>query len=228
MAEVQVPRGLRVPFIRDCLMLLLTPSGRASHIPFVTGGLIIRVVTIWASVHLANATEDDPAGIFAFLALFSVWMWFCLCSRRLHDSGSSNVIMVPLLIAEVCILLSVLDTSWIARSDDPEGTAAMIWGADRVVNAIACLIGLYIAKSHSDSGDNAYGPPFGEAVNGGWKTSAGSNLQATHAAPGNSTIARLDPNNRRRGGAAPENAAGGLPARIQPKSTPRRKGFGQR
>ena len=214
-----------MPFIRDCLMLLLTPSGRASHMPYVVGGVIVRVVAGWASYHVFNAEEGDPSGIYAFFALASVWMWFCLCSRRLHDSGSSNMIMIPLLIAEVCILLSVLDTSWIEQSEDPLGTAATIYGADRLVHLIAWGLGSYLLKAESQSGDNAFGAPFGEHANGGWRTSQTPNLQTTHSAVGASRIARLDAGDRMKTQRT-ESTGGGLPRRAQ-QSAPR-KGFGKR
>ncbi len=221
-----------MPFLKDCFFLLLTPNGRAGQITYIVGGVVTRMIAMVAWRQLYADAFDNPAGLHAYggvyagLTLAAVWMWFCLCSRRLHDAGISNMIMVPLLVAQVAVVLAMLDPTWLVSPGEGEGPGATIASIAVALDIIMLPLGLYLVKAASDDGDNAYGPPFGEARDRGWTTSdPATNLQTTHRVVGQTKVERRAAGDRAQVGSG--DIAGGLPKRAA-APTAGRKGFGKR
>ena len=77
--------------------LLFSPEGRITSTEFIRGAVILLAVNffLWPVWYLGLG-----AGFIAMLAgLFSIYCWCCLFTKRLHDSGKTGWLFLPLLVA---------------------------------------------------------------------------------------------------------------------------------
>jgi uncharacterized membrane protein YhaH (DUF805 family) len=196
-------------------------------IPYVVGGIITRVVAALASIKLADCDGGDQAGMYATTALMAVWMWYCVSSRRMHDTGGSNGFLTILMLAEAGLLLCHLFPDQFGARSERAVTMADLLIIQRFLNVAVCAYGTYLFKVPSDPGDNVHGPPFGRARNGGWKVDLpGTGQQLPRSGPPKPAagIARLGPKFRK-----PAAAFAAVPAAsINAAPLRRPPGFGRR
>ena len=79
----------------SALGFLFSPAGRLEPRPFITGAIGVYLVGA-VSLLLTTINVVPRAGVLALVAiqLVTVWVWFCLHSKRLHDGGRSSGLAV--------------------------------------------------------------------------------------------------------------------------------------
>lgn len=145
-----------MPF--DWKRFFLSADGRVGRTDFWIGWLIVFVVGLVLS----------HAGILAILSLLLIWPQICLGAKRLHDIGRSAVLLL--------LPYGVLAACWVAGTiigglaglvaggmfGPGAGMAAGFGVGGLIVGLgyLACLLfALWIGLTHSEPGENRFGPP---------------------------------------------------------------------
>ncbi len=146
------------------LFAVFSPLGRLSPLPFafMVGVLSFTQIYLVGQMSWYGALEGWDG--YATALAITFWMTFCIFSRRLRDTGSSGMIMVPVFFAALGVL---------TLSTDPESPLyqvldnpiVVLWGdiGLRLASALYLAIVIYCAKAQGEEGPNAYGPAFGES-----------------------------------------------------------------
>jgi uncharacterized membrane protein YhaH (DUF805 family) len=150
--------------------LLLSPEGRMRQSDFWICVLIL--LAAWIVSPLLHLLAP-------IVWLLLVYMWICVCAKRLHDFGKSAwLILIPIVAGALAVGmgwmfggLSAFGALWTMATGD-SGSASwaaifaglgimLAWFA--VAAAVKFIFLLWVGLSPGDAGDNRFGPPPGPA-----------------------------------------------------------------
>jgi uncharacterized membrane protein YhaH (DUF805 family) len=147
---------------------LVHPGGRISPPPFAALAIGLFVVNwySWRAIMLGQQT--DPYGPYTIALLAAMWSTFCLLSRRLHDTGSNGIFLIPLLGLSVVTFMIAIDPELFGVSDgDTDGLAMLAEHGRRIARLLGIAIFVYCVRAAGEEGPNAYGPEFGDTEESG-------------------------------------------------------------
>jgi len=141
------------------LAALFIPAGRISQAPFALLCIVLAFGNIWvyAQAKRGGASSD----IYMTVLLVLIWMKFCIMSRRMHDTGKSGAILVPILIfAMVAFLLSYDQGAMRTVGRGYSDYSLYLSHGTKIVRALFIAVFIYLIRAPSDDGTNAYGPEW--------------------------------------------------------------------
>jgi uncharacterized membrane protein YhaH (DUF805 family) len=145
------------------LAALLLPTGRINQFGFAILAILIALanVLVWGAVKQGGSLDswDWPT----YVVFLTIWMMFCVMSRRLHDTGSSGFILVPVLILAVVAFFASLDPDAFGHEFRHNAVGILVIEQGiKFVRALAIAGFMYCIKAAGEDGENAYGPEFGD------------------------------------------------------------------
>lgn len=146
------------------ILALLSPRGRLSQFAFAGLAMGLFFVNYYCWHKISVGAQASAYGPYTVAMLIAMWSTFCIFSRRLHDLGSSGIMMVPLLLLSVYAFLVILDPDMFGIDSNKWGKlAAFSDHGVRLVRGIVIAAFIYCVKAGGESGTNAYGPEFGDS-----------------------------------------------------------------
>jgi uncharacterized membrane protein YhaH (DUF805 family) len=135
------------------LAALLLPTGRINQFGFAILAIVIAVLNVFAWGAVRHT----------IVAFTTIWMTFCIMSRRLHDTGSTGFFLVPVLVLAIFAFLAALDPDIFGSEfrHNAVGILVIEQGV-KFVRGLAIAGFMYCIKAGGQDGDNAYGPEFGD------------------------------------------------------------------
>lgn len=145
------------------LIALISPSGRLGQFPFAFLAVVIAFAHLYIYAKLPHIPGANTWNAYSVTLLALVWCKFCIVSRRLHDTGSNGLIMVPVLIVAAISFTFVIDPSLLGpkHTMDP-GLSALLQQGMRLPRALFIAVFLYCVRAGGETGPNGYGPEFGD------------------------------------------------------------------
>jgi len=168
------------------LAALIVPTGRLNQFGFAVLSIVLAFAHVWVYAKVRQGHALDMWGPNAMALFVMLWMMFCIMSRRMHDTGASGFILVPLLIAAMGVFLLGMDRDILGRefSSNQIGALVVDHGV-KIIRSLAVACFLYLIRAGGEDGDNAYGPEFGDgpafAGLGGQSSGRGAGAKAIEA-----------------------------------------------
>lgn len=145
------------------LASLLTPAGRISQAPFALVCVLLAFVNLW--VYAQARKVGAPRDLWMAVLLMLIWSKFCIMSRRMHDTGKSGIILIPVLVAALLAFLLSYDQHVAGAFKSAHDRLALY--ADhgvKVVRALFIAVFVYLIRAPSDEGPNAYGAEWDDVA----------------------------------------------------------------
>ena len=145
------------------LIALINPMGRLGQFHFATLACVLAFAHIYIYAQLTYERPLEPWNFYTTCLFGMLWMKFCILSRRLHDTGSNGLIVVPVLLAAAICYLLVIDPDFAGPEAfrGPIGQFIIDQGM-RIPRLLFIAIFMYCIRAQGEAGENAYGPVFGD------------------------------------------------------------------
>lgn len=145
------------------LAALITPNGRLSQFAFALLAVVLAFANVWIYGQIRYNPQSAVWNPYTIALFVMIWMKFCIMSRRMHDTGSAGLILVPTLFLAVFAFLCAIDRDMLGADFGRDaGTALIVEHGTKIVRTLFIMIFLYLVRAGGEEGENAYGPEFGD------------------------------------------------------------------
>ena len=147
------------------LIALVSPFGRINQFGFA----ILAIVLGFAHIYIYAQLKFQPGlpmwNGYTITLFVMLWMKFCILSRRLHDTGSNGMFLVPVLFVTAFLYLVAIDPIGMGMAHVKSGVFQyFVEQGIGLPRALLIAVFLYCIRAQGESGPNGYGPEFGQSA----------------------------------------------------------------
>ena len=141
--------------------------GRLNQFGFALLAIGLAFGHIWVYAQLKYHPDLTGWNAYTITLLVLLWMKFCIISRRMHDTGSSGFVLVPVLVVLAGLYVVIIDPETMGPSAlDSDAAKFVMQHGMRLPRVLLIAIFIYCIRSPGEAGPNGYGPEFGDSDDG--------------------------------------------------------------